>query len=94
MVQFEYEYSGFTDIKVVSQFVRQNFDDDKAGVQADSDVFVLNLLKGFGYGGESNMYLKTRYAHAIGESDIVTSGGYQKTDPSYDEIRFEVNYLF
>ena len=94
MAQFEYDYRGFTDIKVVSQYVRQNFDDNKAGVQADSDAFVLNLLKGFGYGGDSNIYLRTRYAHVMGEDDIVTNSGYHKPDPSYDEIRFEVNYLF
>ncbi|MBD3792316.1 MAG: hypothetical protein IE918_09290 [Campylobacterales bacterium] len=94
MAQFEYDYNGFTDMKIVSQYVIQDFDDNKAGVQADSNVFVLNLMKGFGYGGDSNIYLKTRYAYVTGKEDIVTDSGYQKPDPSYNEIRFDVNYLF
>ncbi|HEO99013.1 MAG: hypothetical protein JW682_00845 [Campylobacterales bacterium] len=94
MAQLEYDYNGFTDLKIVSQYVIQDFDDNKAGVQADSNVFVLNLMKGFGYGGDSNIYLKTRYAYVTGKEDIVTDSGYQKPDPSYSEIRFELNYLF
>lgn len=38
----------------------QDFDDAKTGVQADSKVFTIDLLKGL---GETSYYLKTRFTH-------------------------------
>ena len=42
----------------------------------------------------SNMYVKTRFAHVVGDDDTIAGNGLRKLDPSYDEIRFEINYLF
>ncbi len=91
MVQLDYEFPEISEFKVISRYAVQDFDDDKVGVQADSNVFTIDLLKGL---GESSLYLKTRYAHVAGDDDTTTSSGTTKLDPSYDEIRFEINYLF
>jgi len=91
MVQLDYEFEDISEFKVISRFAVQDFDDDKVGVQADSNVFTIDFLKGL---GESSLYLKTRYAHVAGDDDTIASNGITKLDPSYDEIRFEINYLF
>lgn len=91
MMQLDYEFEDFEEFKVISRFSIQDFDDNKVGVQADSKVFTLDFLKGL---GESSYYLKTRLAHVVGDDDTVTSSGFTKLDPSYDEIRLEINYLF
>lgn len=90
MVQLDYEFESFEEFKVISRFAVQNFDDTKLGVQADSNVFEINFFKGL---GESPIYLKTRYAHIAGDDDTVVDG-ITKPDPSYDELRIELNYLF
>jgi len=92
MVQLDYEFEMISEFKLISRFVIQDFDDEKVGVQADSKVFTLDLLKGFG--GTSNMYMKTRFAHVVGDDDTIAGNGFLKLDPSYDEIRLEFNYLF
>ncbi len=92
MVQLDYEFESITNFKIITRFAIQDFDDEKIGVQADSKVFTLDLMKGFG--GMSNMYVKTRFAHVVGDDDTISSNGLTKLDPSYDEIRFEINYLF
>ncbi len=88
----DYDFDFFSDLKVISRFAIQDFDDDKIGVQADSKVLNINFLKGFG--GTSDMYFKTRFAHVVGDSDTIAGNGLTKLDPSYNEIRFEIDYLF
>ena len=82
-------------VETFMRFVVQDFDDNKIGVQADSNVVTLNVLKEFtAYPG---LYMKLRVAHVAGDDDTVTFlNGEAKTklDPSYDEARFEINYLF
>ncbi|MEA3433144.1 MAG: hypothetical protein U9R13_01020, partial [Campylobacterota bacterium] len=92
MLQLDYEFESIPNLKIISRFVIQDFDDEKVGVQADSKVFTLDLLKGFD--GMSNIYLKTRLGHVVGDNDTIAGNGFLKLDPSYDEIRFEINYLF
>jgi hypothetical protein len=93
MFQLDYQPEDFYDIRMVARFAVQDFDDAKPSEQADSNVFTLDLMKGFD--GTSQMYTKLRYAHVMGEDDTPLAGttGY-KLDPSYDEVRFEINYLF
>jgi len=91
MVQLDYEFEIIEEFKIISRFVVQDFDDEKIGVQADSNVFTIDLLKGL---GESPLYVKTRYAHVAGDDDTIAANGIQKPDPSYDELRIELNYLF
>ena len=91
MVQLDYEFEEIPEFKMISRYAIQDFDDEKIGVQADSNVFTVDFLKGL---GESSLYLKTRYAHVVGDDDTVAGNGKIKLDPSYDELRFEINYLF
>ena len=90
MVQLDYEFGIFTEFKIISRFVIQDFDDEKIGVQADSKVFTIDLYKGL---GESPVYIKTRFAHVVGDDNTMV-GDLRKADPSYDELRIELNYLF
>jgi len=90
MIQLDYEFESFEEFKVISRFAVQNFDDNKVGVQADSNVFEINFFKGL---GESPVYLKTRFAHVAGDDNTVVNN-ITKADPSYNELRVEVNYLF
>ena len=91
MVQLDYKFESIPDFKIISRFAIQDFDDNKVGVQADSKVFTLDMLKTF---FNKSLYMKTRYGHVVGDNDTIASNGIQKLDPSYDEIRFEINYLF
>ena len=91
MMQLDYAFESIPDFKVISRFAVQDFDDKKIGVQADSTVFTLDLAKRF---NEDRLYVKTRYAHVMGDSGTVSSSGLTKLNPSYDEIRVEINYLF
>lgn len=94
MVQIDHEFETIPEFKVISRFVIQDFDDNKPGVQADSKAFTIDLFKGI---GESPLYLKTRFAHVTGDANTVVhtaEGDVTKMDPSYDEVRFEINYLF
>ena len=91
MVQVDYEFDSFDELKIISRFAIQDFDDYKPGVQADSKVLEINFFKGL---GESPVYLKARLGHVVGDDDTYTANGILKADPSYTEVRFEINYLF
>ena len=91
MLQVDYDFETFDEFKIISRFAIQDFDDAKAGVQADSKVIEVNFFKGL---GESPIYLKARLGHVIGDDDTYDINGNLKSDPSYTEVRFEVNYLF
>ena len=91
MFQLDYKFEKLSDFKIISRFAIQDFDDEKMGVQADSNTFTIDFLKGL---GQTPVYLKTRFAHVYGDKNTVAENGFHKLDPSYDEVRFEVNYLF
>ena len=94
MIQIDHVFETIPDFKIISRFVIQDFDDNKVGVQADAKAFTIDLFKGL---GESPLYLKTRFAHVAGDANTIvhtTEGDVTKLDPSYDEVRFEINYLF
>lgn len=91
MVQLDYQFDTFDEFKIISRFAIHDFDDKKVGVQADSKVFTINFFKGL---GESPIYIKTRFAYVIGDDDTYAANGFLKADPSYSELRIELNYLF
>ena len=66
----------------------QDFDDQKPGVQADSDVLTPDLFE------QSKKMQISGLAHVEGKKGTISGDGIQKSDPFYDEFRFEVNYLF
>lgn len=90
MLQLDYEFDSFDEFKIISRFAVQDFDDSKIGVQADSNIFEINFFKGL---GESPVYIKTRFAYVAGDDDTIVNG-ITKSDPSYNELRIELNYLF
>ena len=81
-----------TGIKGLFRVALQDFDDNKPGVQADSDIYEIGLLKAFKT--IPNLSMKLRYVHAIGNTSTLTSSGFKKLDPSYDTVRLDINYLF
>ncbi len=93
MIRADYDFGKAGVLPKLKAFMRyaiQDFDDAKPGVlYADSNVFTLDLLKEI----ESipNLYLKFRMGHVFGDAQ---TGNIKKLDPSYDEARFEINYLF
>jgi hypothetical protein len=89
MFQVDYHLEDFESLLILGRFAYQDFDDEKLAVPADSKVFTLDIMKGFD--GTSNMYVKMRYGHVWGKPQ---TGAIKKLDPSYDELRLEVNYLF
>jgi len=71
------------------RYVIQDFDDKKPGVQADSEVFELDFVKRF----DSLPGLSTKIRTALVE-ERGGPGDYLKPNPSYSELRVEVNYRF
>ncbi len=95
MIRADYDFDKAGLVPKLKAFMRyaiQNFDDAKPGVKyADNDVFTLDILKEIQ--SVPNLYLKFRMAHVFGDP-LVENGQIKKLDPSYDEVRFEINYLF
>jgi len=91
MVQLDYQLESVPDFKILTRFVVQDFDDRKIGVQADSKVFTFDTVKSF---PKQSISLKTRFAHVTGNEQHVLHSAFIKPNPSYDEVRFEINYLF
>jgi hypothetical protein len=95
MVRADYDFDKAGVVPGLKAFMRyaiQDFDDAKPGVlYADSNVLTLDLLKEI----ESipNLYLKLRMGHIVGDP-LIEKGQIKKLNPSYDEARFEINYLF
>jgi len=87
MLQASYDFSkaklidGFS---ISTRYAMQDFDDTKPGVQADSDVFHVDLRQNIG----NDLEAKIRFARAMGEATAT------KSDPSYTEYRVELNYFF
>ena len=95
MVRADYDFDKAGLISGLKAFIRyaiQDFDDNKPGVQADSNVLTLDMMKEF----ETipGLYMKTRMAYVDRDDTTVAGNGSLKLDPSYNEIRFEINYLF
>ncbi len=79
-------------LQTILRYAVQDFDDKKPGVQADSNVLQLDLIKKFK--SVPNLYGKVRMVNVTGDNNTIALGGIKKLDPSYNEIRFELNYLF
>ena len=95
MVRLDYDFEEagiFPELKAYMRYAIEDFDDKKAGVQADADIITLDILKYFD--STPNLYLKTRFAHVEGDSKNISIDGVVKKDPSYNELRLEINYLF
>ena len=69
---------------VMARYAIQDFDDNKPGVQADNNIFHMDLRQNIGHSSQ----LKFR----LGMSDAKPKNG--KADISYNEYRLEYNYFF
>lgn len=79
-------------LRGMMRYAIQDFDDKKPGVQADSKVLTIDFIKH--YSSMPNFYTKIRTAFVKGENQTENFDGTLKADPSYHEVRLEVNYLF
>lgn len=79
-------------LSAMIRYANQNFDDKKPDVQADSDVYTLDLIQKVS--ALPGLMLKGRFAIVRGDDDTVDMNGNVKSDPSYNEYRIEMNYLF
>ncbi len=81
--------SGFN---VTGRYVIQDFDDLKPDVPADSNVLTLDFVENVE--ALPGLALKLRCAFVSGDADTLDMNGAAKADPSYNEFRVEMNYLF
>jgi len=95
MLRADYDFSkaklidGF---RVMSRYSKQNFDDNKPGVSSDSNVLTVDFVKR--YSNHPNFLTKIRTAFIKEDHKIQNQDGSYKKNPSYNEIRLEMNYLF
>ncbi len=75
---------------IMARYAIQDFDDKKDGVQADSDVIHIDIRQNIG----KNIEAKIRLGFVDADNNIRKSDGSFKTDISYKEYRFELNYFF
>ena len=95
MIRGVYDFAKAGLVSGLSASIRyaiQDFDDKKSGVQADSNVIHIDLVKKFA--SISDLYAKVRFGFVNGDDDTKDINGDLKPDPSYKEYRFEINYLF
>ncbi|MCF6200831.1 MAG: OprD family porin, partial [Hydrogenimonas sp.] len=92
MLRFDYDFkkSGVADgLKCMLRYVVEDFDDTKPGVQADADVVNFDVIKRFER--LKGLELRFRAALSYGEAQ---SAPLVKADPTYSDVRVEMNYLF
>jgi hypothetical protein len=75
---------------IMARYAIQDFDDKKDGVQADSNVLHIDMRQNIG----KNLQAKIRLGFVDADDGIRKSDGSFKTDVSYSEYRFELNYFF
>ena len=76
---------------IMARYAIQDFDDNKDDVQADSDILHIDLRQNIG----KNLEAKIRLGFVDADDSILKSDGISyKSDVSYNEYRFELNYFF
>ena len=88
MLQVDYDFGKanmVNDFKISARYAMQDFDDNKPGVQADSDILHVDIIKTLATGLEGKIRM------GLVDADVGDSG---KTDVSYNEFRVELNYFF
>ncbi len=95
MLRADYDFpkrSLFEGLHVMSRYAINNFDDNKPGVTADTNVFTFDLIKRFEE--NPNLFLKLRSIMVREDHKIANLDGSYKKDPSYNALRLEMDYLF
>ena len=78
--------------RFMMRYAQEDFDDKKAGVSADVNVLTIDLVKRFS--DYPNFIAKLRTAFVYQDHKVLNLDKSYKQDPSYKEVRFEMNYLF
>ncbi len=95
MIRGDYDFpknSFFEGLHVMSRYAINNFDDNKPGVTADTNVFTFDLIKRFKK--NPNLFLKLRSIIVEDDHKITNLDGSLKKDPSYSALHLEMDYLF
>jgi hypothetical protein len=95
MVRADYDFDKAGMVEGLTGLIRyaiQDFDDKKPGVQADSNIIHIDLVKKIA--SVPNLFVKTRIGLVDADDNIKDINGATKTDVSYNEYRLEFNYLF
>jgi len=77
---------------LMARYSMQDFDDKKPGVQADSNILHMDVIHKLA--AVEGLELKFRTGLVTAKDDIKDINGATKTDVSYNEYHFEINYLF
>jgi len=95
MLRADYDFSDsdlFKGIHLMSRYTIHNYDDSKSGVASDMNVFTFDIIKRFEE--NPNILLKLRSAFVKEDHKVLNIDGSHKKDPSYNDVRLEINYLF
>ena len=93
MLRLGYDFgkAGILDgFSVMGRYAIQDFDDKKVGTPADSHVIHLDFRQNIG----KNLEAKFRLGFVDVDDNIKDMNGNLKSDTSYNEYRFELNYFF
>jgi hypothetical protein len=83
---YDFGKAGILDgFNIFARYAIQDFDDDKSSVQADSNILHIDAMQNIG----KDLQAKVRIG--LVNADPADTG---KTDSSYNEYRFELNYFF
>ena len=76
---------------IMGEYAIQDFDNKKDGVQADNNIFHIDMRQNIG----KHMQAKFRFGYSVADDKILKSNNTSyKSDISYNEYRFELNYFF
>lgn len=95
MIRADYDFSKadvMNGLRGVMRYAVNDFDDNKPGVQADSNILSFDIVKR--YESIPALHTKLRTAFIKGDNQTIAADHTKKTDPSYNEVRLEINYLF
>ncbi|CAA6811290.1 MAG: Unknown protein [uncultured Sulfurovum sp.] len=95
MFRADYDLSkaGLIDgVRIMSRYAMQDFDDNKPGTTADLNIFTVDIVKRFKE--NPNLLIKMRTGFVSEDHKVANVDGTFKKDPSYNAVRFEMNYLF
>ncbi len=95
MIRVDYDFpenSFFEGLHLMSRYAINNFDDKKPAVPSDSNVFTFDLIKRSK--DNPNLFLKLRSMILTEDHKVANVDGTFKKDPSYKELRLEMDYLF
>ena len=90
-VGYNFDKAGILEgFNIFARYAVQDFDDKKDAVQADSDILHIDAMQNIG----KNLQAKVRVGLVRADDKILKSDLTYKTDVSYNEYRFELNYFF